>query len=116
MHPRDLRGCDQLKLVLGDHRAGVLVHRDDDQAVVRVHDLGGDVSPHELIEAVLAPRLIGEILNPDAILGAAVIVVDDDVLRDVDETPRQVARVGGTDGRICQTLACAVGRQEVLED
>ena len=48
-------------------------------------------------------------------LGAAVLVVDDDVLRDVDQTPRQVARVRRSDGGVGQTLSGAVGREEVLQ-
>ena len=40
---------------------------------------------------------------------------DDDVLRHVDETARQVARVGGLERRVGQTLARAVRRDEVLQ-
>src|SRR5215213_2330033 len=47
---------------------------------------------------------------------AAVLVVHDDVLGDVDETAGQVARVGGTQGRVGLALSGAVGRGEVLED
>ena len=45
---------------------------------------------------------------------AAVVLVDDHVLRDVDETARQVARVGRLERRVGQTLARAVRRDEVL--
>src|SRR5439155_21564652 len=41
---------------------------------------------------------------------------NDDVLRDVDETPREIARVRGPDGRVGETLAATVRRDEVLED
>ena len=47
---------------------------------------------------------------------AAVVFADDDVLRDVDETTREVTRVGGTEGRVGQTLAGTVRRDEVLGD
>ena len=50
----------------------------------------------------------------DAVDRAAVVLVDDDVLRDVDQTARQVARVGGLERRVGQTLAGAVRRDEVL--
>jgi hypothetical protein len=43
------------------------------------------------------------------------LLADDHVLRDVDETPRQVARVGGAQRRVGAALAGAVGRDEVLE-
>ena len=51
----------------------------------------------------------------DELLRLAVLLADDHVLRDVDETPRQVARVGGAQRRVGETLAGAVGRDEVLE-
>ena len=43
-------------------------------------------------------------------------IADDDVLRDVDETAGQVARVGGTQRGVGETLAGAVRRDEVLEN
>ena len=45
---------------------------------------------------------------------AAVVLADDDILRDVHETTREVARVGRTEGRVGQTLAGTVRRDEVL--
>ena len=51
----------------------------------------------------------------DAALGAAVLLADDDVLRDVDQTTGQVAGVGGPQRGVGQTLAGAVGGDEVLQ-
>ena len=51
----------------------------------------------------------------DAVDRAAVDLVDDHVLRDVDETARQVARVGRLERRVGQALARAVRRDEVLQ-
>ena len=51
----------------------------------------------------------------DAELGAAIVGGDDAVLRHVDQTPRQVARVRGLQRGIRQPLAGAVGRVEVFE-
>ena len=51
----------------------------------------------------------------DAVERAAVAIGDDHVLRHVDETARQVARVGGLERRVGETLARAVRRDEVLE-
>src|SRR5215217_4762244 len=48
-------------------------------------------------------------------LRAAVLVVHDDVLGDVDEATGQVARVGGTQGRVGLALPGTVGRGEVLQ-
>ncbi|MPL98794.1 hypothetical protein SDC9_45003 [bioreactor metagenome] len=48
-------------------------------------------------------------------LGAAVMRAHDAVLRDVDETTGQVARVRGLQRGVGQTLTGAVGRVEVLE-
>ena len=54
--------------------------------------------------------------DPAPFLGPAVLFLGDHVLGDVDETARQVARVGGPEGRVGEALAGAVGRDEVLED
>ena len=52
----------------------------------------------------------------DALLGAAVGLADDDVLRHVDQTAGQVPRVGRTQRGVGQTLAGAVRGDEVLEN
>ncbi len=51
----------------------------------------------------------------DEVLRLAVLLADDHVLRDVDETPRQVARVGRAERGVGEALAGAVRRDEVLE-
>jgi hypothetical protein len=50
------------------------------------------------------------------LVGAAIDLGDDRVLRHVDETARQIARVRGLQRRVGQTLAGAVGRVEVFEN
>jgi hypothetical protein len=52
----------------------------------------------------------------DTGFGAAIVFGDDAVLGDVDQTARQVARVGGLERRVGQALARAMGRVEVFED
>src|SRR5436853_589667 len=47
--------------------------------------------------------------------GAAIRLVDDHVMRNVAELAREVTRVSGLEGRVGQTLAGAVRRDEVLE-
>ncbi len=51
----------------------------------------------------------------NSVHGAAVVFADDHVLRHVDQTPRQIARVGGFERRIGQSFAGAVRRNEVFE-
>ena len=53
--------------------------------------------------------------HADAPLGAAIRLADDGVLRHVDETAGQVARVRRLERRVGQALAGAVRRVEVLE-
>ena len=51
----------------------------------------------------------------DAVERAAIRLGDDDVLRHVDETPRQVSRVRRLQRRVRKALARAVRRDEVLQ-
>src|SRR5205814_3768583 len=53
-------------------------------------------------------------LRFDAVDRAAVDFVDDHVLRDVDETPRQITRVRRLERGVGEALARAVRRNEVL--
>ena len=59
------------------------------------------------------PSMIG--VDDDAVDRAAVLLGDDDVLRHVDETAREVAGVGRLERRVGETLAGAVRRDEVLQ-
>ncbi len=93
-----------------------LVHFDDRLAGERV----GDALERRAADDAVAQRLDDLALFDDgarfdAVHGAAIRLVDDHVLRDVDEAAREVARVGGLERRIGQTLARAVGRDEVLQ-
>src|SRR5665647_3821905 len=45
-----------------------------------------------------------------------VVFTDDDILRDVHETTREVTRVCGTQSRVGQTLTSTVSSDEVLGD
>ena len=56
------------------------------------------------------------VADGDAAGGAAIFLADDHVLRNVDQTPREIARVGRTQRGVGQTLARAVRRDEVLEN
>ncbi len=90
---------------LGQHRlAGLSV-------LERLAQVGGEEPAGDaLVEAVRQDQR-----ELDELRRAAVEVADDHVLRDVDETPRQVARVRRAERRVREALAGAVGRDEVLE-
>src|SRR5690606_25486646 len=107
----DLRGLllvDELVL-LNDDGAGLRMHHP-----LRGH-AAGDALPQRLDDLL---RVAGQLLDgrhADAVGGAAVLLPHDDVLGHVHQTPRQVARVRGADGRVGQALAGAVGGDEVLQ-
>src|SRR5205807_7354890 len=54
-------------------------------------------------------------LDVDTVAGAAIVFANNDVLRYVAKPPGQVARIGRLQRGIGQTLAGAVGRDEVLQ-
>ena len=54
-------------------------------------------------------------LDVNAFAGAAIEFIDDDVLRDVDETTGQVARVRGLESGVSETLTSAVSGDEILQ-
>ena len=89
----------------GDHRLARLAGRER-----LVHVLGDDPAGHALVQPVGQEQR-----QLDVLVGSAVLLADDHVLRDVDETPRQVARVGRAKRRVGEALAGTVRRDEVLE-
>ena len=98
------RRRDQVTLG-GDLRLAGLARRE------RLHHVVGEHPRHDALVRALGD----EDRELDVVLRLAVLLADDHVLGDVDETPRQVARVGRSERRIGETLARAVGRDEVLE-
>ena len=54
-------------------------------------------------------------LNPDAVGGAAILLADDDILGHIHQLAGHVAGIGGLEGGVGQTLAGAVGGDEVFE-
>ena len=67
-------------------------------------DRGLDVVVHRAVAGALVDR---RDRHRQAAVGAAVVLADDDVLRHVDETTGEVARVGGTQRGVRQALARA---------
>src|SRR4051812_42567527 len=84
---------------------------DDDAAALR-RDLRGGEPADEVVVRVAGRGADREL---DVALGAAVRLADDHVLRDVDQAPGEVARVGGAQRGVGEALARAVRRDEVLE-
>ena len=58
---------------------------------------------------------LSECLHPDAVNGAAVLLVNDGVLGYINQPPRQVSRVGGLQSCVCQPFSRSVGGNEVLQ-
>ena len=79
-------------------------------------EYGGAEDLRGLLDALVAGVDPGEDPLGQALAGAAVLLADDDVLGDVDQTAREVAGVGGTQRRVRQALTGAVGGDEVLQD
>src|SRR5579875_3341260 len=107
---------------LEDQLGGVLIDffvaLDDLQARVlgMLDVLGGtpaDDTIDEGFDRLLPDANVG---HGDPLRGPAVVLADDDVLRHVDQTPRQVAGVGRAQRGVGQTLTRTVRRDEVLED
>src|SRR5918994_290537 len=76
-------------------RGDVLACGGDDLAGLRVHQVPGQETGCDRVVRV-APAAFQVEWKVDVAVRAAVLVVDDDILGDVDETTGQVARVGGT--------------------
>src|SRR5690606_34931545 len=79
-----------------------------------------DVLQHDAAEDAVAERLddlarVLELRDADAVERSAVELGDDGVLRDVDETAREVTGVRGLERRVREALTSAVRRDEVLE-
>src|SRR5712692_1156344 len=107
---RDTCGDDLASVLVGDRRAGGYEQLAADGDVLR-RDPARDL----LVNGVGLGPLRGDVADPDAVGGAAVLDAHDHVLRDVHEAARQVSGVGGAEGGVGKALARAVGRDEVLE-
>ena len=125
-HGQELgRGAALLHLDLGVGQAGVdlaqeadlgradlLALLEHDAVAARPPDVLGQLRALELRVLLAAPR---PRRHRHPFLGAAVDLAHGDVLAHVHETPREVARVGGAQGGVGETLAGAVGGDEELE-
>ena len=80
-----------------------------------------DVFERHAAEDTVAERLddfacVFELRHADTVEGSAVELADDGVLRDVDETAREVAGVRRLQRGVREALTSAVRRDEVLEN
>ena len=101
---------------LGRGLVDLLARADEDVARVRIdHVLDRHASEHPVAERLDDLLALLEGADLEAVHGAAVLDVDDHVLRHVHEPPREVPGVGRLERGVGQTLARAVRRDEVLE-
>jgi hypothetical protein len=101
------RFSSSIRSAAADERGARVVGIDDVLGGVPAEGAVGDL--HDLVFA------FEDGVDEDAVGGAAVVVADDHVLGDVDELAGHVTGVGGLEGGIGETLAGAVGGDEVLE-
>src|ERR1700687_6132164 len=111
LHPLDTGSLNRTRQIFSD----LVVHIDYNLAFV-VFDLLERHAAHDAVAQRL-DDLAGfdDTGNENSVHRAAVVFADDHVLRDIDETTRQITRVGGLQRRIGQSLAGAVRRDEVFE-
>ncbi len=109
MHASRLQGIDLLLLEqlagLDDHLAGRRV----------LNIVAGGAAEHALPERHGHLAGLEDGARGDALARAAVLLGDDAVLRHVDQTPREVARVRRLQRGVGKALAGAVGRVEIFE-
>src|SRR4030088_1589861 len=101
LHPFDTGSLNRTRQIFGD----LVIHVDHDLAFV-VFDLLERYAAHDTVSQGLDNFSgLDDTGDENPVHGAAVVFADDDVLRDVNQTAREVARVGGLQSRIGQTLA-----------
>ena len=110
--PLDSGLLDLARQGLGD----LGVHGADQSPLEGIVDVLGNHTTDDAVAQLLENlATLGDGRDLDPVLGAAVVLDDDDVLRHVDQTAGEIARVGGLERGVGETLARAVGRDEVLE-
>src|SRR6266436_8992111 len=117
-HRLDSRVLDRLRGLFVDQLPGLDQHLGP-LVLVQLVRIGDLVQGHAADQA-LAQRLDDVLAllqrrHLEAEDGATVFLGDADVLRHVHQAARQVARIRGLQRRVRETLARAVGRDEVLE-
>src|SRR5579872_1606490 len=107
----DTRGLHGVGELFGDF----LVHVNDDVAFEVLDLVERDAANNAVAQRFDFDAGFDDGFDVDAVGGAAIALVDDHVLRDVNETAGEVARVGGLESRVGQALTRAVRGDEVLQ-
>ena len=115
-HGTDANAVDARRLNgVGKLFVDFLIYVDDDVALEVFDFVERNAADDAVAQRLdLDPRFDNR-LDVNAVVGAAVEFVDDHVLRNVHETARQIAGVGGLQGRVGKTFARAVRGDEVFQ-
>ena len=100
---------------IGQFFGNFLVDLDDDAALEVLDAFERDAANDSVTERLNFDARFDDGLDVDAVGGAAIGLVDDDVLRHVDEAAGEVAGVRGLKRSIRQTFTRTVSRDEVLQ-
>src|SRR3981189_1529439 len=111
LHPLDTGSLNRARQIFGD----LVIHVDHDLAFVVLDLLERHAADDTVAQGLDNFASLDDTGDENSVHGAAVVFPDDYVLPDVNQTARQVTRVGGLQSRIGQTLAGAVRRDEVFE-
>ena len=112
LHAGDACLDDLVGIVLVHH----LALRNDDYAGLRIADVIDRITAEQTLTQRLDDLVAFlDVLDPDALGRAAVVLADDNVLRNVYQTAGQVTGVRGTKCGIGHALSSAAGRDEVFE-
>ena len=112
LDPFDSGLDDSVGVLVGHHV--LIVHKEVAVLVVEILD---EVSAHKALGQRLDNVLAFlDVIDLDTDLGAAVVLTDDNILRNVDQTTGQITRVGGTKGGVGKSLTGAAGGNEVFEN
>src|SRR5438034_670925 len=93
---------------VGELFVDFLVHVDDDVALEVFDFVQGNAAHDAVTERLDFHAPFDNGLDVNAVRGAAVVFVDDYILRDVDEAAREVAGVSGLQRRVSEAFARAV--------
>src|SRR5208337_2086853 len=115
-HGTDAHALDAGRLNgVGEFLGDFLIDIDDDAALEVLDLFEGDAAHDAVAQRLDFDARFDDGLDVDTVAGAAVALVDDDVLRNVDQPAGQIARIGGLERRIGKALTRAVGGDEVLQ-
>ncbi len=109
----DAPGLQQLRVLLVQHPVCGAEHL----AGLRIHNIPDrEPAPEALGELLDHLTVLTDLLHPDALVHATVVLPDDDLLGHVHQTAGEVSRVGGAKSRVGHALPGASGGDEVLQN